>query len=167
MFDGKFQKLESLSAAYATVIFNAELNNYLPQKLGELPVFDARAFVVPNLQELYHAFLWRQQDATKNAISMAASAYYSHGALMGKSGSEKQEMLHEVGINFNDYPAFFKRGTFVQRVKKLVALTPEQLAKIPEQHRPVGPVERSVVETCDIWLSKESDPVTRLFGSVR
>lgn len=167
MFDGSFQKLESLTAAYATVIFNAELSNYLPQKLGSLPVFDSRAFVVPNLQELYHAFLWRQQDATKNAISMAASAYYSHKQLHKKSGDEKQEMLFQKGVNFNDYPAFFKRGTFTQRVKRMVELTPTQLEKIPEARRPTGPVERSSIEAFDIWLSKEEDPVTRLFGSVR
>jgi tRNA(His) guanylyltransferase len=168
MFDGKFQKLESLSAAYATAEFIDQRKTFLPGwKPQVLPIFDARAFVVPNLQELYHAFLWRQQDAVKNAISMAASAYHSHGALMGKTGDEKQEMLFQKGVNFNDYPSFFKRGTFVQRVKKMVKLTPEQLANIPVQHRPIGPVERTSVEPCDIWLTKEEDPVTRLFGSVR
>jgi tRNA(His) guanylyltransferase len=163
-FGGRFQKIESLSAALATSIFTRLLPNFLPEKVGHVPLFDSRAFTVPNLQELYHVFLWRQQDATKNAISMAAQAYYSHGALMGKNGDEKQEMLFQKGVNFNDYPAFFKRGTFVQRTKKFVTLTPEQLEKIPEKHRPTEPVERSVIEEVDIWLSKEEFPIARLFG---
>lgn len=164
VFDGKFQKLVSLTAAFASTRFMEGMKAYLPQKVGRWATFDSRAFVVPNLQELYHCFLWRQQDATKNAISMAASAYYSHRELHGKSGDEKQEMLFAKGVNFNDYPAYFKRGTFLQRVKKLVTLTPEQLEKIPEAHRPTGPVERTVIEEQDIWLSKTDNPVGRLFG---
>ena len=41
---------------------------------------------------------------------------------------------------------------------------PDQLAKIPEQYRPVGPVERTVVEECDYWLTKLIDPIQVLFG---
>jgi tRNA(His) guanylyltransferase len=167
-FGGRLQKLESLAAASCTLHFNAELALFgLGDKTNQRPLFDARAFAVPNLQELYHVFLWRQQDATKNAISMAAQAYYPHAALLGKSGDEKQEMLFKVGTNFNDYPFFFKRGTFVQKVTKMVEFTPEQLAKIPEKYRPTGPVERSVVEECDIWLTKEEDPVGRLFDECK
>lgn len=73
-FDGRFQKMESLLASYATAFFNKKLAEFLPEKEDELPTFDARAFVVPNLMEAYHALLWRQQDATKNAISMAAQS---------------------------------------------------------------------------------------------
>ena len=75
-FDGRFQKMESLLASYATAFFNKKLAEFLPEKEDELPTFDARAFVVPNLMEAYHALLWRQQDATKNAISMAAQIAY-------------------------------------------------------------------------------------------
>lgn len=165
-FGGSFQKLESLTASHASVHFNiARLRDMT--FVGDWPklgYFDSRAFVVPNIQELYHCFLWRQNDATKNAISMAAQAHYSHNALMGKSGNEKQEMLHAKGVNFNDYPSFFKRGTFVKRVKRLVEYTPEQLARIPEKHRPTGPIERTVIEEQDYWLGKGGAGVNELFG---
>lgn len=165
-FDGRLQKLESLTAAYASVFLNQMLPQHLPNKRvsGAPPVLDSRAFVVPDLQELYHVFLWRQQDAVKNAISMAASAYYSHNALHGKTGEEKQEMLFQKGVNFNDYPFFFKRGTFVKRVKKLITPSAETLQDIPEKYRPTGPVERTIIEAQDIWLSKEPYPVAKLFG---
>lgn len=164
-FDGRFQKLESLTAAYATAYFNRYLGEAIPEKIGMMPIFDARAFVVPNIKEAYHAVLWRQQDATKNAISMAAQSMFSHKSLQGLHGPEMQEkMWKEKGVNFNDYPAFFKRGMFAKRTKIEKLLSEEELSKIPEQHRPDGPVVRTVVSEMDVWLSKEEDPIEVLFG---
>lgn len=164
-FDGRFQKLESLTAAFATAMFNFHVPELLPEKKHLLAMFDSRAFVVPNLKEAYHAILWRQQDATKNAISMAAHTYFSHKSLQGMHGAQMQERLWaEKSINFNDYPPFFKRGTFVKRHKVEKVLTDEELARIPEQHRPTGPVTRTVIEAMDVWLSKEQDPMAVLFG---
>jgi len=163
-FDGRFQKLESLLAAYCSVKFNHFTGLRLAGHSGE-PIFDARAFVVPNIKEAYHAFLRRQQDATKNAISMAAHTYFSHKSLQGQDGPTMQERLFsEKGINFNDYPAFFKRGVFGKRHKVLRELSPAELARIPEAHRPTEPVERTVVTSFDCWLSKQEDPVNVLFG---
>lgn len=163
-FDGRFQKMESLLASYATAFFNKKLAEFLPEKEDELPTFDARAFVVPNLMEAYHALLWRQQDATKNAISMAAQSMFSHKQLQKKNGAEMQEMMWSThGVNFNDYPAFFKRGTFVRRVKRERVLTQAELERLPEAHRPTGPVVRSGVESMDIWLSRQPKPLDVLF----
>ena len=165
-FDGRFQKLESLTAAHATAVFNSLVPTYLPEKTGTLALFDSRAFVVPNLKEAYHAFLWRQQDAVKNAISMAAHTYFSHKSLQGMHGPEMQDRLFkEKGINFNDYPAFFKRGTFVKRHKVLKELSPAEIEAIPAEHRPTGPVVRTVVSQFDCWLAREEDPMLVLFGS--
>ena len=61
-----------------------------------------------------------------------------------------QEMLFQKGINWNDYPAFFKRGTFVQRRRVLKDLDAEKLARIPETHRPDGPIERCEVLAVDM-----------------
>lgn len=168
-FDGRFQKLESLTAAYATAIFNSQAaGDFFGEPQGErLALFDSRAFVVPTIKEAYHAILWRQQDATKNAISMAAHTYFSHKSLQGKHGNEMQEMLFsEKGINFDDYPPFFKRGTFVKRMKVEKVLEDWELEAIPEAHRPSGPVTRTVVKEFDCWLSKEEDPIGVLFGDI-
>jgi tRNA(His) 5'-end guanylyltransferase len=157
-FAGRFQKMESLLAAYATAFFNTHLSFHLPEKAGAMPVFDARAFVVPNEREAYHTVLWRQQDCTKNAISMAAQSMFSHKSLQGLHGPEMQErMWKEKGVNFNDYPAAFKRGTFVSRAKVLRVLDEAELARIPEAHRPTGPVERTETKVRDIWLAKEDN----------
>jgi len=163
-FGGRFQKLDSVLASFAAAYFNKKLAEYLPEKINEFPCFDCRSFVVPTLTEAYNAVLWRQEDCTKNAVSMAAQSMFSHKELQGKNRSEMQEMMHSVhGVNFNEYPAFFKRGLFARRVKEERTLTVEQLAKIPAQFRPTTPVTRSFVDTVDIWLTKQPDPVRTLF----
>lgn len=151
-FDGKFQKLASVLASLATAKFNSLVPEFVPTKCGALAVFDARVWTVPNDVEAANVLLWRESDARKNSISMAARAVYSHGQLEGKSSSEKQEMLFQKGINWNDYPAFFKRGTFVRRRTVLKSLEPAIVERIPERFRPAAGtlVERSEVVEIDV-----------------
>ena len=138
LFDGKFSKLNSVLAALASVKFMKLILEHVPEKAMQTPVFDCRTWQVPTLDLAADAFLWREFDATKNSISMAAHAYFPHKSLQGLNGSEKQERLWaEKGINWNDYPIFFKRGTYVQRVAKERELSEEERLRIPEKHRPV------------------------------
>lgn len=165
-FGGRFQKFDSLLAGFASAAFNEVLYDELPEKAGSLATFDCRTFVVPNLTEAYHTLLWRQQDATKNAISMAAQSMFSHKELQHKHSDEMQEMMFSKhGVNFNDYPDFFKRGTFASRVTVQRKLTPEELAKIPEKHRPTSTVPRSEIQFHNIWLTKLENPVDFLFNN--
>jgi tRNA(His) guanylyltransferase len=151
-FDGRVQKMTSTLAAMASVKFFSLAQLIWANKTANvLPTFDCRVFQLPNKIETANVFLWRERDATKNAISMAARSMFSHKALHAKSGSEMQEMMFsEHGVNFNDYPAFFKRGTFVQRKKVMRELTVEELERIPVHHRPSGPIERRTVLTLDM-----------------
>lgn len=151
MFDGKVQKLTSVLASMATAAFTRAALKVWPDHIEKHPpVFDCRVFQLPTLAEATNAVLWRELDATKNAISMAARTMFSHKELQDKSGNEMQEMMWQKGVNFNDYPAFFKRGQFFQRRKKLVQLEPEVLEKIPLERRPDGPVVRWSVEKIDV-----------------
>jgi tRNA(His) 5'-end guanylyltransferase len=164
-FDGRFQKMESLLAAFATVVFNKYLPVVIPEKAAMMPIFDARAFVVPTLTEAYNAILWRQQDATKNAISMAAQSMFSHKSLQGLHGPEMQEkMWKEKGVNFNDYPPFFKRGVFAKRMLATREMTTEDCERIPPAYWPKdGMISRSAVTAFDCWLAKEETPLDMLF----
>ncbi len=73
-------------------------------------MFDARCFNIPE-SEVTNCLLWRQQDATRNAVQMLGQCYFSHKELDEKSQNEIQEMLFTLkGINFNNMPAEFKRG---------------------------------------------------------
>lgn len=137
MFDGRIQKLTSILAALASVKFMKLVLEKIPEKAMQVPVFDCRVWQVPTKEVAADAFLWRELDATKNSISMAAHAYFPHNSLHGMNGSEKQERLWaEKGINWNDYPAFFKRGTYVQRKTADRELSEEERMRIPVAHRP-------------------------------
>lgn len=152
-FDHRVAKMTSVLASYATVAFMAAIQTpTMQQYAGRLPHFDCRVFQVPNRTEAANLFLWREQDATKNAISMAARSVYSHKALDHKSGPEMQEMLFAKGINFNDYPAHFKRGTFVRRETVWRSFTAEELERIPEAHRPAPDhqAQRSEIKRLDM-----------------
>jgi hypothetical protein len=73
IFGGKPFKMMSVAASLTTSIFVELAREYWPEKIAHGPVsFDCRVFQVPNKDEACNAFLWREKDATKNAISMAA-----------------------------------------------------------------------------------------------
>lgn len=58
-------------------------------------------------------------------------------------------MLFARGINWNDYPNYFKRGSFIQRRATSWVLTPAELGALPEKHNarknPGAPIVRSSV----------------------
>ena len=153
-FNGRIQKITSVGAALATAYFNKNLPEFIPEKKDDLPVFDLRVWNVPSEMEAANVIIWREQDATKNAISMAARHYYSHKELMNKSGKEMQEMLFQKGINFNDYPAFFKRGTYVRKITKNSYLSENEIEKLPPKHHarndPSKPIVRQVIDTLNL-----------------
>lgn len=149
-FDGRIQKMNSVLASMAGTYFMYQLafNNALPKEYADkLPHFDCRVWQLPNLSEATNCFLFRELDATKNSISMAAQEFYSHNELMNKNSSEKQELLFQKGINWNYYPSFFKRGSFVQRVKTSRKFTEEELKNLPEKHLARKNLDLEIVRT--------------------
>jgi tRNA(His) 5'-end guanylyltransferase len=164
-FGGKVHKLTSVLASMATSAFMVSILNHFDncdELLSQMPHFDCRVFQVPNLDELANCMMWRSLDCTKNSISQAASHYYSHAELQGKSGAQKQEMLFEKDVNFNNYPASFKRGTFVRKETVTRTFDPQEWASIPLNHRPdlASLVLRSELVTFDL------PPLTRVKNKV-
>ena len=130
-FDKEQDKVVSVTAGIAS----AEMS----LRLGKRAVFDARAFVLPPA-EVVNYYIWRQQDATRNSVSMAAHAELARklGAkeaqtlLHGKTWGEQQELLFaQCGINWSQYATHLKRGACV---------VPGEEER-PGQH---GPVKRRV-----------------------
>ncbi|MFA5722800.1 MAG: tRNA(His) guanylyltransferase Thg1 family protein [Candidatus Pacearchaeota archaeon] len=137
-FDGQVQKIVSVAASMATAKFNklrairAIGNiNVSYDEAGEtgmiqlyhsaiedmtLAEFDARVYTLPDAEEVVNYFIWRQQDATRNSISMAAQAYFSHSELQNVNTGKQQDMLMlQKGINWNEYPTPAKRGWTIKR----------------------------------------------------
>ena len=132
-FDYSVQKMCSISASMATLAFNKALQKHadefvnsvaalqdfnieqkylvaLQKALDRGALFDSRCFSIPE-SDLQNILVWRQQDATRNAIQMLGQTYFSQKELDHKTTSMIQEMLFtQKGINFNDMPTEFKRG---------------------------------------------------------
>lgn len=133
-FDGRLCKMVSQLGAHATLEFYRATIATMPDYAERLPTFDARVWQVPNRTEGANVFVWREWDATKNSISMAAASVFSDKELYGKNGSDKQELLFQRGINWNDYPVAFKRGTYVQRRTVLNPFSVAELKRLPQKH---------------------------------
>ena len=110
-FGRKLRKLNSVLAGEASAKFSLSL--------GSLACFDCRISQLPNQEEVVNYFRWRNEDANRNALN--AHCYWSLRKI-GKSASqatnmleklsvaEKNELLFQQGINFNQLPNWQKRG---------------------------------------------------------
>lgn len=107
-FGGVIQKMASVSASIATAAL-------CERRPGKPATFDARVFTIPATVDVANFFIWRQRDAVRNSISMAAQARFSHRQLQGVGSGGMQEMLFTAGINWNDYPDGLKRGRIIVR----------------------------------------------------
>lgn len=130
-FGGQVQKIASVAASIATMEFN--------QYGNRRATFDARVYTIPDRTEVMNYFRWRQEDAIKNAVSMAAQAEFSHKELHGLSGEQMQEKLfQERGINFRKrYSDGERRGWLINKRAYVVPATnpnPSPSAQWTEGH---------------------------------
>ena len=111
-FDNEVQKIVSISASIAS----AEMTMWSHSIFGTFKraQFDSRAFVLPEA-EVNNYFVWRQQDAMRNAIQMAAGALYSPKQLHQKSTPEMVEMVAARGADFNGLSTHHRRGRCIVR----------------------------------------------------
>lgn len=149
-FGDRIFKINSVVSSFTSSAF---LLNYIdvfgvhPKHITPIS-FDCRTINMPSETEAANMILWRVQDATKNAITSAASVFYTHKELMHKNSNEKQDMLFEKYINFKDYPESFKRGVFVRKCFVEKYISDDIYNKIPENKKPESRiVKRSKVKS--------------------
>lgn len=142
-FGGKVQKTVSIVASLAAAAFNRSVLRWFGEDADRanvladrLPHFDTRVIQLPSRAETINMILWRCNDASRNAVSMAARAVFPHSALHGRGSGEMLGMLTAKGVVFDDYPESFRHGTFVRRRVFDRPYTETELANIPERHRP-------------------------------
>jgi tRNA(His) 5'-end guanylyltransferase len=168
-FAGKIFKICSILASKCTLFFNNNIEKFLPKGYREKnPVFDCRVFNVPTLEDAKDAFLWREIDAIKNSITMAALAKFSTKQIYGKKSHEKIKMLKEVGVNWHDYADQFKRGTYIQKFHKERKFTTEEIELLPLKHEarsnPDITVKRTDFRVLDMPFLKEiKNPIEVIF----
>ncbi len=111
-FNRKLRKLNSVLASEASAKFSLLL-----QDMG---CFDCRISQLPNIELVIDYFRWRQQDAHRNSLSSHCywclrrdgnSATKATSMMSGLSQADKNELLFQHGINFNDLPTWQKRGS--------------------------------------------------------
>jgi tRNA(His) guanylyltransferase len=111
-FNRKLRKLNSVLAGEASAKFSL--------LLGAIGCFDCRISELPTADLVVDYFRWRNEDAHRNALN--AHCYWclrkdgrgveeATTALVGLSVAEKNELLFQHGINFNDLPSWQKRGS--------------------------------------------------------
>jgi tRNA(His) 5'-end guanylyltransferase len=116
-FDGKIQKIASVSASMATGFFNKKMA-LLTDKMA---FFDARVFNLPK-EEVVNYFHWRQVDCTRNSIQMLGRYYFSHKELHGISTNDIQNKLfEEKKVNWSQLNDWEKRGSVTLRNRFLTA----------------------------------------------
>ena len=145
--DKRLSKVLSLSAAIATAAFNDDA----PREWGPRQ-FDSRAFVLPDMNEVVNYLIWRQQDATRNSVSMAAHAEFSHKSLQNVNSNGMIDRLREAGKPWEETPTHFKRGTVCKPVKVLkpvpqTGLTCERREWQLDYDIPIFTADRAYVET--------------------
>ena len=110
-FGRKERKLVSILASEASVAFS--------MNTGHAAVFDNRLVPLPNADNVIDYFRWRQEDAHRNSLNShcywtlrkaGISADDAQKRMSGISNSEKNEIMCEHGINYNDLPFWQKRG---------------------------------------------------------
>ncbi len=153
-FNGRVQKLASVLSGLTTVAFMTALLKTpgFEHYAERMPHFDARVFQLPSQTEAANAFLWREKDAAKNSVSMACRSTHSHREMHGKSGREMIAMMAERGLDYHAMPVSFRRGTWIRRETVERPLNEQELASIPEDHRPEADrlFERSFVRSFTI-----------------
>lgn len=150
-FDNNLQKIVSVAASLATAKFNEIMRKTYPEK--QLALFDARAYVLPK-EEVCNYFLWRQQDATKNSVSMVAQSLFPHKRLQGLNGLKMKElMIKEHGVNWDTLETWKKRGACIVKSKTLVENVVRQDWKV-DSEIPVFSDDRSYVES-QVYIESE------------
>jgi tRNA(His) 5'-end guanylyltransferase len=162
-FDNNIQKMASISSSMATLAFNKNFIDIVNDQYGDIgnsfncdkyiskynkAIFDSRVFNIPK-EEVCNCFIWRQQDATRNAIEAVGRAYFSHKQLYRVNCNQIQEMLfQEKGINFNDLPTYEKRGVCI--VKEQYTLDNEEKTIrsrwIVDKNIPIFTQDRNYIE---------------------
>jgi tRNA(His) guanylyltransferase len=139
LFDRELENLVSVSAGIASAA--------MTHRAGTPAHFDSRVWLGTSESLVVDYFRWRQADATRCALNgwcywtlrkAGQSVRQATSALESRSVGEKNELLFQHGINFNNLPAWQRRGT---------GLYWEEYRKEgynPKEDRPVVSIRRRV-----------------------
>ncbi len=153
----KLRKYLSVLAGEASAAFSLQL--------GAPGIFDCRISQLPRVTDVVDYFRWRQEDAGRNSLNahcywllrkQGRSVAEATGQVKGLRTAAKHDLLFAAGINYNDLPAWQKRGIglYWEDYQKLgvnpltqqaVATTRRRLTT--NQELPLGPAYETFLQT--------------------
>ena len=113
-FSRKERKINTTLAGAASGAFSLSL--------GEIATFDSRVVPLPNKKRVADYFVWRQEDAKRNALNgycywtlrhEGKTASQASRVFMNKGYNFKKEFLIDKGIDFDEVPVWQRYGTGV------------------------------------------------------
>ena len=131
LFGGRICKIQSILASLATSEFNRQFILYHLKDKGYIGIeyenvirkmkmaqFDCKVWTVPNQNDAFAWFLYRQLDCVKNSKQQTAQTYLPHKQLLGKDADMQIQMVKEFnGIDWNTFENKYKFGRFVYKVE--------------------------------------------------
>lgn len=155
LFERRESKLVSTFASTFTALYMQFWPAHFPDaqlQLGHLPTFDSRAVLYPSLKSLRDYLSWRQADCHINnlynttfwalVLKGGLTPQEAEQKLKGTLASDKNEILFtQFGINYNNEPEIFRKGTVI--VRDFQTDAPEQgfTARQLERMRKKGTVQ--------------------------
>ncbi len=138
-FNRKLRKYHSILAGEASAKFTS--------LLGQPAAFDCRISQLPNQELVVDYFRWRMEDAHRNCLNshcywmlrkQGMDANEAAKRLLGMSVAAKNELLFQNGINYNDLPAWQKRGIgFYWRTTPREGINPQTGEKVVTERQSV------------------------------
>ncbi|HVJ88351.1 MAG TPA: tRNA(His) guanylyltransferase Thg1 family protein [Labilithrix sp.] len=156
LFGRKLRKFDSVLAGEASAKFSLAF--------GRVAAFDARISQLPDIEAVVDYFRWRHEDAHRNALNghsywlLRRQGLDDHAAteqLKGVSVADRNELLFRAGINFNDVPAWQKRGIGVLWENE------EHTGTDPRTGARVTSSRRRAVVKLDLPMKAEFDELVR------
>ncbi|XP_055709236.1 probable tRNA(His) guanylyltransferase [Phlebotomus papatasi] len=119
-------KIMSMVTSLFTSSYVLNWNRFFPDRLQYAPAFDGRIVVYPSDENLKDYLCWRQADVHINNLYNTAfwclvlrdglTNSEAEAKLRGTVSSDKHELLFQhFGINYNNLPAIFRKGTVLLR----------------------------------------------------
>lgn len=149
-FGRKLRKIISVLPGEASASFSMAMHAHAS--------FDARVSQLPSRAKVVDYFRWRHEDAHRNSLNahcywqlrrQGLSADSATDQLRGMSTAQKNELLFQNGINFNDLPAWQKRGMAVYWE------TYEKCATDPRTGMPVSVTRRHLRKEFELPLGDD------------
>lgn len=160
-YNGRVQKIITVVVSSFTAIFSQQRAEHMPSfKRDTIATFDGRIFTLENKEQASAYFEWREIDAVRNAVSMAARCYFSDKELHKKTRTEMIAMMKEKGIIFDNYPLHFRKGMYYTKKVVEYEYTLEEIEDLPPYHHARTEkgmtYKRTMIEMCrDIYERDE------------